>query len=135
MPRAYILCDQKCMFFTNNHGHIYKPVDYSHYEYLVAAYVTSGIYIRPWLLMPKQCGIERVNTIIYIFLLYVIFHQHLKITFRKFSAPVPEKIHSLLLTQSPPKSSEWASQIAWFFCDHSLMLQGCLCQQFLSSHS
>ena len=25
--------------------------------------------------------------------------------------------------------------IAWFFYHHSLMLQGCLCQQFLSSHS
>ena len=24
---------------------------------------------------------------------------------------------------------------AWFFCHHSWMLQGCLCQQFLSSHS
>ena len=89
--KGIYICDHKCMFFTNNHGHIYKPVGYSHYEYLVAAYVKSGIHICPWLLMPKQCGIQRVNSIIYIFLLYAIFHQHLKITFRNFSAPVPWK--------------------------------------------
>ena len=44
--------------------------------------------------------------IIYIFLLYVIFHQQLKITFRKSSATPPslKKIHSPIFTHSFPKN-------------------------------
>ena len=49
-----------------------------------------------------------IIAIIYIVLYYVIFDQHLKITFRKSSA-LPEKIHSPLFTHSLPKNSKSAS--------------------------
>ena len=70
MPRAYIYVLQWSspwpqMFFTNNHGRIYTSVGCSYYKYLVAVYVTSEVYIRPWLLMPKQRGIQRVNLLIH----------------------------------------------------------------------
>ena len=56
--------------------------------------------------------------IIYIFLLYVIFHQQLKITFRKSSATPPslKKIHSPIFTHSFPKNLKSASPPP--FCQH-----------------
>ena len=58
-----------------------------------------------------KCIMIMTIAIIYIFLSYVIFHQQLKITFRKSSAPSPfppspEKMHSPLKIQKlqvPPK--------------------------------
>ena len=49
-----------------------------------------------------------IIAVIYIFLCYVIFDEQLKINFKR-SSDTPKKIHSLLFTHSPPKTSKIAS--------------------------
>ena len=56
-----------------------------------------------------------ITAIIYIFLFYLIFDQQLKITFRKSSAPAPEKIHSPLFAHFPLKIQIQKVQVSLLF--------------------
>ena len=52
------------------------------------------------------------------------------LTFGKCSSELAEPVQ---LPYSQERSTHYSDRLhAWFFCHHSKMLQGCLCQQFLS---
>ena len=65
MPRAYIYVLQWSspspqMFFTNNHGRVYlRPLVVRIMNTWSLPMLHGDVYIRPWLLMPKQRGIQR----------------------------------------------------------------------------
>ena len=65
MPRTYIYVLQWSspwpqMFFRNNHGRIYTPLVVCIMSTWSLHILHRDVYIRPWLLMPKQRGIQRV---------------------------------------------------------------------------
>ena len=86
------------------------------------------IYMTLWFSVSLSLYIYCIIYIIYIpvcmsFLKVLLWYMLIWTGLNWFHFLISKEVYSLL----------WLT--AWFSCDHSYILQGCLCHQFLSSHS